>query len=64
MTDFIRIENNGPEIAATNYYDSPNAGAGYVYLSINAGALRLLVPDSQSQLVDEVKTAFECHFRS
>lgn len=39
------IENNGAEIASTNYWDTDQGKAGYVYLSVNAGALRFLVGD-------------------
>lgn len=59
MTEFIHVENNGPDIIDTNYYDTPNAAAGYFYLSINAGAFRLLVPDSQVVLIDEFRTGKE-----
>ena len=59
MTEFIQIENDGPDIARTNYYDSPNARAGYFYLSINAGAFRLIIPDSQLQVMAELITGKE-----
>lgn len=38
------IENDGPAIRATDYWQSEHAAAGMCYLSGNAGALRLLVP--------------------
>lgn len=51
----ITIENNGPELLHTNYWDSPHASAGYVYASWNAGALRLLLPDSMLDELDDLK---------
>lgn len=52
----ITIENKGQRLVATNYWDSDHARAGYLYLSWNAGAARLLVPDSQKPLIREMKT--------
>ncbi len=59
MTDIIHIKNNGQEIVETNYYDTPNARAGYFYLSTNAGCFRLLVPDSQLSVLSELSTGRE-----
>jgi hypothetical protein len=39
----MRIENDGPSIVATDYWTSDHGKAGAVFLSINAGAFRLLV---------------------
>ncbi|TNH04953.1 hypothetical protein FHQ26_05505 [Testudinibacter sp. TR-2022] len=40
----LQIANNGAEISATNFWDSEYNVRGLAYLSINAGALRLLLP--------------------
>jgi len=40
----LRIQNNGTEIAATNYWKTDYAKHGFFYLSANAGCIRLLVP--------------------
>ena len=40
----LKIENNGAEIAATNFWNTPMAHAGVVYVSVKAGAFRLLLP--------------------
>ena len=53
----IIISNRGQVVASTNYFDSANAAAGFLFLSWNAGAGRLLVPDRQKALVREMKTA-------
>jgi hypothetical protein len=43
--DVITIRNNGPELVATDFFDSAGARQGLCYLSWNAGAARLLLPD-------------------
>jgi len=56
----IAIENDGQNIKNTNYFESPAAKEGYVFLTINAGAFRLLVPDNiAAKLVGEIATANE-----
>ncbi len=55
----ITIENQGQRIVTTNYWDSEHAGRGYFYLSWNAGAGRILVPDVQKPVLREMKTASE-----
>lgn len=56
---FIELQNNGQEIISTNYFDTTHAQRGYFYLSSNAGAFRLLVPDGQIPVIEECKTATE-----
>lgn len=51
------IENQGQAIARTNYWDSDHAKAGYFFLSWNAGAGRLLMPDSQKAALAEMRSA-------
>ncbi len=52
----ITIINDGPEIRETNYWDTGHARAGLCYLSGNAGALRLLVPQAAEGLLTEMRT--------
>lgn len=52
----LYIGNRGQEISSTNYFDSSQASAGLLYLSWNAGAGRLLVPDNQKSWIREMKT--------
>jgi len=40
----IQISNDGPEIIATNYWETPLPGRGLVYVSVNARTFRILVP--------------------
>ena len=56
-SSFITISNKAQAIVATNYFDSANADSGLFYLSWNAGAGRLLVPDSQKRAVIDMKSA-------
>ena len=44
----LLIENNGPEILSSNFWDSETSN---FFLSVNAGAARLLIPDSR---IDEI----------
>lgn len=53
----ITIENAGQRIVATNYWDLEHAKAGFCFLSWNAGAARLLLPDSQKAMLRDMKTA-------
>ncbi|MGB6053727.1 MAG: hypothetical protein WBG17_00660 [Burkholderiaceae bacterium] len=52
----IEIINDGPAIVRTNYWETKHAAAGYVYGTWNAGALRLLIPDSMLDQIAEMRT--------
>lgn len=56
MTDLFTFENNGPELISTNYWESQACQKGYVYLTINAGCFRLLVPAGKGLSMDDMKT--------
>ncbi|NMG30581.1 hypothetical protein [Aromatoleum evansii] len=53
------IVNDGPAVSGTDYFDSPPAKAGYLYLSWNVGAARLLLPDNRHGWLNEMATASE-----
>lgn len=55
----ILIENAGQRIVTTDFWTSEYAKKGYVFLSWNAGAARLLLPDSQKSLLKDMKSAKE-----
>lgn len=55
----LAIQNRGQAITDTNYWDSEYAQAGVLFLSWNAGAARLLIPDSQKPMLREMKGARE-----
>ena len=54
---FISIANRGQAIASTNYWDMEHAKAGLIFLSWNAGAGRVLIPDVQKPLLRQMKGA-------
>lgn len=53
----LQIENHGPLITSTNYWGSELEQAGKVFVSVNAGAIRLLVPMSKRELIEEIRQA-------
>jgi hypothetical protein len=60
MSEFFRIENHGPLVVSTNFWDLPVAQLGKVYVSLNAGAFRVLLPVTMEPALDDLKTAREC----
>lgn len=52
----ILIDNNGRDIASTNFWQSEHALRGLCYLSGNDGAWRLLVPAASQYMLDEMRT--------
>lgn len=56
----IRVENHGPLLRATNFWDSELARAGKFFVSVNAGAIRVLLPPAQYRLLADMRTAREC----
>jgi hypothetical protein len=55
--ELLLIVNDGPELAETNYFDSPRAHAGLIFGSWNASALRLFIPDNQRAALPEMRAA-------
>ena len=51
----IAIGNNGQDIANTNYWQTDWARLGLMYLSINAGAFRLLIPPQLRHTILDMK---------
>lgn len=52
----ITISNAGQKIKDTNYWDSEYAQAGKAYISINAGCIRLLVPEAMFHMIPEIES--------
>ena len=52
----ITVNNDGPLLISTNYFYSDHAKAGFAYLSWNAGAARLIIPDNRYDWIPEIKT--------
>lgn len=55
----LMIENSGPEICSTNYWDTEYARGGVLYVSVNAGAFRLLLPPALEPALMDMRTARE-----
>lgn len=55
MTDILQLTNHGPLVVSSNYWDTEHAARGLLYLSINAGAFRLLVPHSARQAISDMR---------
>jgi hypothetical protein len=53
----LTIQNHGPLILATNYWEGEFARTGKLFLTNNAGAFRLLVPPAEEQAIAEMATA-------
>jgi hypothetical protein len=51
----LLITNHGPLITSSTYWDGEYAAKGFLYLSTNAGAYRLLVPLSQRQIISDMR---------
>jgi hypothetical protein len=57
MAETLRIENNGPDITSTNFWQTELARTGKFYLSTNAGAFRVLVPPQHLGAVRDMRSA-------
>lgn len=55
----LEIHNHGPLILATNYWQSEAAAAGKLYCSVNAGAIRLLLPPGFRPALNAMRAARE-----
>lgn len=53
----IRIENHGPLITASDYWDGEYAEHGKLIVSPNAGAIRCLLPPALHQVIGELRQA-------
>ncbi|MCI0437116.1 MAG: hypothetical protein L0271_26280 [Gemmatimonadetes bacterium] len=51
----ITVENHGPLIVATNYWQTEHAERGMMHVSINAGAIRCLLPLSIAGVIRELR---------
>ena len=51
------VKNHGPLILASNYWRSEYAQAGGIFASINAGAIRLLMPPQHRTAINAMRAA-------
>jgi hypothetical protein len=56
----LRTSNHGPLIISSNYWDLPESKLGKVLVSCNAGAFRLLIPETAEPYLDDMRTAKGC----
>lgn len=56
----IQIANEGQEITSANYWSLDVEQAGKLFVPVNAGAIRVLVPRSQAGIVEDMRPAKEC----
>jgi hypothetical protein len=56
----IQITNHGPLIASTNYWSLALEEAGKIFCSVNAGAIRVLVPRVHRRIIDDMRTGKHC----
>jgi hypothetical protein len=54
------IRNHGPLILSTNYWDLPARPGEQLYVSINAGAFRVLLRPAAEQYTDDMRAATIC----
>lgn len=59
LSCMLSIENDGQAILRSNYWDTPLNESGTIAISMNAGAFRILLPDSMVDQVAEMLTARE-----
>ena len=60
MDRMIEIHNHGPLILSTNYWDSELAREGKLFVSVNAGAIRILLPPQAYGWLSDMRMAREC----
>jgi hypothetical protein len=52
----VEVHNHGPLITSTTYWGSEAEAAGKFFASVNAGAIRLLVPRIHRPVIEEFRT--------
>lgn len=55
----LTVENHGPLITGSNFWGSDHAKRGFAFLSLNAGAFRLLLPPTLESALADIRTARE-----
>jgi hypothetical protein len=55
----IKIINDGPALVSTDYWRTEHCARGFAYLSINAGAARLMLPPALHSALADMRSARE-----
>lgn len=53
----LTIRNDGPLVAETNFWSLAIEESGRLCVSVNAGAIRVLVPRAMGRIVSDIRTA-------
>ena len=56
----IQVTNHGPLITSTNYWSSEYARAGKIFCSVNAGAIRVLLPPQHYPSLIDMRASRYC----
>jgi len=56
----LKITNHGPLIVWTNYWETDLARAGKVFASVNAGAIRVLLPPARYDDLADMRAGTHC----
>lgn len=56
----IEVSNHGPLITSTNYWSSALASAGKIFCSVNAGAIRVLLPAARYADLSDMRPSQYC----
>jgi hypothetical protein len=56
----IEVSNHGPLLTATNFWESPLAERGLIFCSVNAGAIRVLLPPARYGDLNDMRPARYC----
>lgn len=56
----IHVTNHGPLIASTNYWSLAVEEAGKIFCSVNAGAIRVLVPRVHRRILADMRRGKHC----
>lgn len=57
---FISITNHGPLITSTNYWSSELALTGKLFVSVNAGAIRVMLPPQHYPMLEDMRQGKVC----
>jgi hypothetical protein len=57
VTPVLIVKNHGPLVVASNFWELPESKLGKYLVSVNAGAFRLLLPESLEPALDDMRTA-------
>ncbi len=56
MSTIVTV-NHGPLIVSSTYWGSAIEEAGKIWISVNAGAIRVLVPSAMRRIIEDMRTA-------